>query len=74
MIPRKAITEALNRALARSPVVVLVGPRQSGKTTLARLLVGDAAGARAAEEGHNGPVAEATPERGVGASAPPAPP
>jgi uncharacterized protein (DUF433 family) len=30
---------SLESALARSPVVLLVGPRQCGKTTLARLLV-----------------------------------
>jgi len=39
MIPRTSIVASLESALARSPVVVLVGPRQCGKTTLARLLV-----------------------------------
>ena len=39
MIPRDSILEALKTALHRSPVVVFVGPRQSGKTTLARELV-----------------------------------
>jgi predicted AAA+ superfamily ATPase len=39
MIQRTAILSALNKALARSRVVVLVGPRQSGKTTLARELI-----------------------------------
>ena len=39
MIPRSSILAALNKALARSRVVVLVGPRQSGKTTLARELI-----------------------------------
>jgi len=34
-----SILSALNKALARSRVVVLVGPRQSGKTTLARHLI-----------------------------------
>ena len=37
MIDRPYYTETLRRALARSRVVVLSGPRQSGKTTLARL-------------------------------------
>jgi hypothetical protein len=36
MIKRKAILRRLKDALARSRVVVMVGPRQSGKTTLAR--------------------------------------
>ena len=36
---RRAAEEQLRRALARSPVVALVGPRQCGKTTLARRLV-----------------------------------
>lgn len=39
MIQRTAILSALNTALSRSRVVVLVGPRQSGKTTLARELL-----------------------------------
>lgn len=39
MIRRPSILAALNSALARSRVVVLVGPRQSGKTTLARELL-----------------------------------
>jgi uncharacterized protein len=39
MIQRTSIHAALNDALARSRVVVLVGPRQSGKTTLARELL-----------------------------------
>ncbi|MCX6361449.1 MAG: ATP-binding protein [Armatimonadetes bacterium] len=36
MIPRPAVTAQVERALARSPVVALTGPRQCGKTTLAR--------------------------------------
>ena len=36
MLPRPALETAVQRALARSRAVVLVGPRQSGKTTLAR--------------------------------------
>jgi predicted AAA+ superfamily ATPase len=39
MIRRPSILATLNSALARSRVVVLVGPRQSGKTTLARELL-----------------------------------
>jgi len=39
MIQRSAILAGLKDALARSRVVVLVGPRQSGKTTLARELL-----------------------------------
>ena len=38
MIQRPAILSALNNDLSRSRVVVLVGPRQNGKTTLARKL------------------------------------
>ena len=36
---RRAAESQVRRALARSPVVALVGPRQCGKTTLARQLV-----------------------------------
>ncbi|MEE4606934.1 MAG: ATP-binding protein [Desulfobacteraceae bacterium] len=39
MIRRSSILASLHNALARSRVVVLVGPRQSGKTTLARELL-----------------------------------
>ncbi len=39
MIRRTSILSELNNALARSRVVVLIGPRQSGKTTLARQLI-----------------------------------
>ena len=39
MIQRKIMLSALNSALGRSRVVVLTGPRQSGKTTLARELL-----------------------------------
>lgn len=38
-IPRTAALKAIRTALARSPVVVLTGPRQCGKTTLARRLL-----------------------------------
>jgi len=39
MVPRHAIVTAMETALERSPVVVLSGPRQCGKTTLARELL-----------------------------------
>ena len=39
MIPRRAIVTVMSTALERSPVVVLSGPRQCGKTTLARELL-----------------------------------
>jgi predicted AAA+ superfamily ATPase len=41
MIARHAILETLRAALERSPVVVLSGPRQCGKTTLARELLSE---------------------------------
>ncbi|RZU01082.1 hypothetical protein EV670_1797 [Rivibacter subsaxonicus] len=40
MLERKALEAAVLAALARSPAVALVGPRQVGKTTLARKLLG----------------------------------
>lgn len=39
MIRRQEAREALDAAISRSPVTVLVGPRQCGKTTLARELI-----------------------------------
>ena len=36
MLERPAAAEAIRKALGRAPVVVLTGPRQCGKTTLAR--------------------------------------
>jgi uncharacterized protein len=39
MLSRKLITAKIARALSRSPIVALVGPRQVGKTTLAREFV-----------------------------------
>jgi predicted AAA+ superfamily ATPase len=39
MLPRPSRLAALEAALARSPVVAMLGPRQCGKTTLARQLV-----------------------------------
>ncbi len=44
MLRRPALESALRAALARSPAVVLVGPRQVGKTTLARTLAAGWAG------------------------------
>jgi predicted AAA+ superfamily ATPase len=40
MIKRSAILDSIRIALGRAPVVVLSGPRQCGKTTLARELLG----------------------------------
>lgn len=42
MLPRPDRLIALQKALARAPVVALLGPRQCGKTTLARELVDSA--------------------------------
>jgi predicted AAA+ superfamily ATPase len=39
-IPRTQVLGQLQRALKRSPVVALLGPRQCGKTTLARQVTG----------------------------------
>jgi uncharacterized protein len=39
MIDRRATLDSIRQALHRSPVVVLSGPRQCGKTTLARQLL-----------------------------------
>jgi predicted AAA+ superfamily ATPase len=39
MILRRAYQEQLERALGRNPVVALLGPRQCGKTTLARQIL-----------------------------------
>ena len=39
MIERPRLLETLHAALRRSPVVVLIGPRQCGKTTAARWIV-----------------------------------
>ena len=41
MIDRSALATQITQALARSPVVALVGPRQVGKTTLARRFVAE---------------------------------
>ena len=38
MIDRPAYVTAITRALESNPVVALLGPRQCGKTTLARLV------------------------------------
>ncbi|MEX2131202.1 MAG: ATP-binding protein [Pseudohongiellaceae bacterium] len=39
MIKRASLNASINKALGRSRVVALLGPRQSGKTTLARQIV-----------------------------------
>ena len=41
MVERSQLLATLKKALARSRVVVLKGPRQSGKTTLARQLLSE---------------------------------
>lgn len=43
IIARQRLQDALRAALARRPVVVLTGPRQCGKTTLARQILDPAA-------------------------------
>ncbi|OIO61140.1 MAG: hypothetical protein COX57_01310 [Alphaproteobacteria bacterium CG_4_10_14_0_2_um_filter_63_37] len=43
MIPRSHYLEALRLALARSRIVALIGPRQCGKTTLARTFLPEGA-------------------------------
>jgi len=42
-LPRPSLAGAIRRALARGRVVLLTGPRQAGKTTLARTLASPAA-------------------------------
>lgn len=42
MIPRKELLNKIHRALGRSQVTALLGPRQCGKSTLARLISGKA--------------------------------
>jgi len=39
MILRKHYLAQVKKALARSPIVALIGPRQCGKTTLARQVI-----------------------------------
>lgn len=39
MVPRPHITQTITAALERSRIVALLGPRQCGKTTLARLII-----------------------------------
>src|SRR5262249_55239753 len=41
VIPRPRILADVNRALNRSRIVALVGPRQCGKTTIARQIVSE---------------------------------
>ena len=42
MVPRKRYLSSVEQALKRNPIVALFGPRQSGKTTLARQLLDEA--------------------------------
>ena len=42
IVPRPVLVKAIDTALARNPIVILTGPRQSGKTTLARGFVPEA--------------------------------
>ncbi len=44
MVPRPSIEAAIETALRRSPIVALLGPRQCGKTTLARKIARGRAG------------------------------
>lgn len=39
MINRKQLKDRLKTSLGRSPVVALLGPRQCGKTTIARTML-----------------------------------
>ena len=41
MIPRPVPLDAVTTALRRAPIAALVGPRQCGKTTLARTFAAD---------------------------------
>jgi len=45
IIPRPRVEQALRQSLARAPTVVLLGPRQIGKTTLAKKLAENEKGA-----------------------------
>lgn len=45
LIPRATVQNKIAMALSRSPVTALLGPRQCGKTTLARLITADKGGA-----------------------------
>jgi hypothetical protein len=45
IIPRPRVEQALRQSLARAPAVVLLGPRQIGKTTLAKKLAENEKGA-----------------------------
>lgn len=40
-VPRQSLLASIQKALGRSPITVLTGPRQSGKTTLARELLSE---------------------------------
>ncbi|MDY7092006.1 MAG: ATP-binding protein [Acidobacteriota bacterium] len=40
-VPRRSLLASIQKALGRSPITILTGPRQSGKTTLARELLSE---------------------------------
>ncbi len=44
IIPRESQTRAIRAALERSPIVAILGPRQCGKTTLARMICNELSG------------------------------
>lgn len=41
MVPRKRYSEQISKVIKRSPITALLGPRQCGKTTLARQIAGE---------------------------------
>ena len=61
LLPR-ALVLAVEEALADTPVVCLLGPRQSGKTTLARSLAPDRAFVSLVREGWPGGLLVLNPE------------
>ena len=44
IIPRKIYTKSVQAALERSPIVAILGPRQCGKTTLAKAICDQVSG------------------------------
>ncbi|MCX7854078.1 MAG: AAA family ATPase, partial [Caldilineales bacterium] len=41
LVPRPRVLDQINRLWAIHPIVALLGPRQCGKTTVARMLAGE---------------------------------